>query len=216
MWRGGEDIPDGFEPHVLSWIQANLRPGDAFYDVGAHRGVMSRHARRFDPDGFILAVEPNPRIFVELSAAFRDDPKALLLCGAAWDSWSGLVFTPANHSGCGLVAESKATEIPYVGAVPVACAIATVGVPLDDLVARGAAPVPALIKSDAQGSEVRWMRGAQSILRSPILRALILECDDRLLRIHGSSSDEMLRMVADFGFSVEASEGDDLLAVRRG
>lgn len=214
LWRDGKDIQDGHEPHVLAWIEAHLRPGDTFYDLGAHRGVMSGYARRFDPDGFLLCVEPNPGIFMELSSAFREDPRALLICGAAWDSWSTVVFTPANHSGCGVVGESKAKDIPYVGAVPIASSIVSVGMPLDDLVVRGVAPPPNFIKSDTQGSEVRWMKGAPSVLRSPELRSLVLECDEKLLAMNGSSEAQLLALLQDHGFKVTAREGDDLLATR--
>lgn len=213
-WSSGGDIPDGYEPHVLGWIRDHIRPGDVFHDLGAHRGVMSRHARLHNPTGALLAVEPNPGIFLELSKAFWDDPGAVLLCGAAWDSWSPVVFTPANHSGCGLVAESKAAEVPYVGAAGARCKMVSMGFPLDDLVARGVAPAPNLIKSDTQGSEVQWMRGATVIMKSSRLRAVIVECDDTLLKIHRSSENEMLAMLADFGFRIAATEGDDLLAVR--
>lgn len=214
LWRGGGDIPEGHEPHILAWIESGLRPGDVFYDLGAHRGVMSQYARRFDPEGFLLCVEPNPSIFVELSSAFRADSKALLVCGAAWDSWSTVIFTPATHSGCGLVGETKAARIPYVEPMPMASSIASVGMPLDDLVSRRVAPAPNFIKSDTQGSEVRWMRGAASLLGSPELRTLVLECDEKLLALNGSSEAQLLALLKDHGFKVAAREGDDLLAIR--
>ena len=49
------------ETHVLRWIRESLRPGDTFFDVGAHRGWMSLvAAKRVGPRGRAVAFEPSP------------------------------------------------------------------------------------------------------------------------------------------------------------
>ena len=49
------------ELHVLKWIDERLRPGDTFYDIGAHYGWMSLLAcRRVGAKGMVIAFEPSP------------------------------------------------------------------------------------------------------------------------------------------------------------
>src|SRR5690348_10903654 len=49
------------EPHVLRWIANTLRPGDVFFDIGAHQGWMSMvAARRVGLKGRVVAFEPSP------------------------------------------------------------------------------------------------------------------------------------------------------------
>jgi FkbM family methyltransferase len=48
------------EPHVLEWINTLLKPGDTFFDVGAHHGWMSIVAcHRVAMTGKIVAFEPS-------------------------------------------------------------------------------------------------------------------------------------------------------------
>lgn len=54
------------EPHVLRWIDELLRPGNTFFDVGAHYGWMSFVAcHRVGARGKVVAFEPAPPL-VEL------------------------------------------------------------------------------------------------------------------------------------------------------
>lgn len=49
-----------WEPYVVNLL--NLRPGDVFFDVGAHIGYFSRIAGdRIGPTGLVVAIEPDPR-----------------------------------------------------------------------------------------------------------------------------------------------------------
>jgi FkbM family methyltransferase len=48
------------EPHVLGWIDGLLKPGDIFFDVGAHHGWMSMVAcHRVGSGGKVVAFEPS-------------------------------------------------------------------------------------------------------------------------------------------------------------
>lgn len=49
------------EEHVLRWAEKILRPGDTFFDVGAHHGWVSLvAARKVGPAGRVVAFEPSP------------------------------------------------------------------------------------------------------------------------------------------------------------
>ena len=46
---------------VLHWITEYLKPGDVFFDIGAHHGWLSiAAARRTGPMGKVVAFEPSP------------------------------------------------------------------------------------------------------------------------------------------------------------
>ncbi len=52
----------GYEYATRSFLDAHLRPGDLFIDVGAHWGIMSLHAAtRWPGEISVLACEPTPR-----------------------------------------------------------------------------------------------------------------------------------------------------------
>jgi precorrin-6B methylase 2 len=49
------------EPYVLQWIRETLKPGDTFFDVGAHQDWMSLvAAKRVGRRGSVIAFEPSP------------------------------------------------------------------------------------------------------------------------------------------------------------
>jgi FkbM family methyltransferase len=51
-----------WEPAETSYLQAVLRPGQTFVDVGAHVGYFSvLAAKRVGPTGAMIAIEPEPR-----------------------------------------------------------------------------------------------------------------------------------------------------------
>jgi Protein-L-isoaspartate(D-aspartate) O-methyltransferase (PCMT) len=51
------------EPYVLQWIRETLKPGDTFFDVGAHPGWMSLvAAKRVGRRGSVIAFEPSPSL----------------------------------------------------------------------------------------------------------------------------------------------------------
>src|ERR1700753_3810268 len=56
------------EPHILHWMAERLRPGDVFFDVGAHHGWMSMvAARKVGSKGKVVAFEPSPVLASYLS-----------------------------------------------------------------------------------------------------------------------------------------------------
>jgi len=213
-WPSGLDLPDAHDPKVLGWLQKFLREGDVYYDIGAHRGIMTKLVRSCIGKGRIVAIEPNAKIFLELLSCFREDPDCTLICAAAWSRWEMLNFTPSKNSGSSMVGQQVFGHIPYAGHIVLAASLFVSGIPLDGLVERGVIRLPNFIKSDTQGSELEWMKGASELLRSPALRGMIFECDDNLLKLHKSSSGELLDFVKGLGFRIVETEGDDVLALR--
>ncbi|MDB5410559.1 MAG: FkbM family methyltransferase [Rhodospirillales bacterium] len=74
-----------WEPHISALIQARLRPGDVFCDVGANIGYHTLlAARAVGDEGNVVAIEPSPRIFDRLARNVRlnDAPNVRLVKAA--------------------------------------------------------------------------------------------------------------------------------------
>jgi FkbM family methyltransferase len=57
-----------WEPLLTQWIRQRLRPGDVFVDVGANMGYFTvLAAQAVQPDGGVVALEPEPTTFEKLS-----------------------------------------------------------------------------------------------------------------------------------------------------
>ncbi len=60
--------PQFWDPAEMQFLRARLRPGDVFFDIGAHLGFYSLAASRLvGPTGRVVAIEADPRTFAELS-----------------------------------------------------------------------------------------------------------------------------------------------------
>ena len=56
-----------WEPEMTAYVEATLRPGGVFIDVGANIGYYSMLASRLvGPSGSVVAIEPSPTNFSEL------------------------------------------------------------------------------------------------------------------------------------------------------
>lgn len=180
-----------------------MTAGDVFYDIGANTGIMARVAKNLG--AVVCAIEPNPTSLAQLLDTSAVDYYAH--CGL-WDTLTGLHlhFPTLEHSAQTEVYDSgEGFDRPRSISVP--------GLTLDLLTCHLNWPLPDIIKSDTQGSEVRWLRGAADSLHT--CRAMILEICEPLLKAHGSSEEELLYLVSYYGFTVKVRESDNLLVVRR-
>src|SRR5512144_3024896 len=56
-----------WDPTLTRFLEANLKPGDAFIDVGAHVGYFTLLAARLVTEaGIVLSIEPNPAALEQL------------------------------------------------------------------------------------------------------------------------------------------------------
>ena len=192
-------LTEDHDPHVQAWIRQIVRPTDCFYDIGANTGIMTRLAKSLG--AVVCAIEPNPTSLAVLLDAGSVDHYANC---ALWDNPANLnlVFPTLEHSAQAEVYDHSSPH-PSVGVV---------GLPLDVLTWHLNYPMPDIIKSDTQGSEVRWLRGAADSL--DYCRAMILEIYGPMLNAHGNSEEELLQLVAHYGFKVEDRINNDILVVR--
>jgi FkbM family methyltransferase len=155
------------EPAVQKFLVAHLRPGDRFYDVGAHIGYFSMLAALLvEEKGTVVALEPDRR-----NAAMLREHIARNSLGSAIEVVEQAVWSRPGtvrlqsaqtgpHSNTGM---SKVVSGDTAGAYEVPCTT------LDQLCATR--PAPTFIKMDVEGAESAILEGAPQLFDSarPVL-----------------------------------------------
>jgi len=193
------------ERHVLRWIANGLRPGDCFFDVGAHQGWMSMvAARRTGRSGRVVAFEPSPPLVEFLSYHKRVNrlsqldivPKAVTnndgagvpfcLVGDGNDFMNSLLGTNAPQDS----PRGKSTiEIETITL---------------DTFSRQSGLIPRLIKIDTEGAELWVCEGAKHLLahHHP---ALIIATHPLWLP-EGQKIEDLFKLLNDFGYRIVDSD----------
>lgn len=172
----------------MAFVVNLLRPDDLFIDIGANIGsyslLASGHAGASS-----VSVEPLPTTFAHLRENVRynnlDDLIALHNVGIG-DSETTLRFTATldtvNHVAAESDSESETVEVPVVR--------------MESLL-QGLSPL--CIKIDVEGFEKKVIDGGASVLRSDLLRAVLMELNGSGDR-YGFSDDEIHQKMLSFGF----------------
>lgn len=162
------------EPWTVRWIEQNLRPGDAFWDVGANVGSYSLIASKLEPSARVVAVEPGYANYAALC-------ENVLLNGLG----ESIACIPAaladsNRIGSLTLADVEPgaaihrLDVGEAGTRTVSVLVHT----LDELVADFGLPSPTLLKIDVDGAEPAVLAGAARSLRSESLRSVIVEVEE--------------------------------------
>jgi FkbM family methyltransferase len=145
-----------------------LRPGEAFWDVGAHVGFFSLLAARVvGPAGHVLALEPVPANIRLLQRSLRlNDARNVEIEATAVAAQSGMARMSPHRRG----AMWRLTREPDEAELVVPCRT------LDDLAAdRGG---PTVVKIDVEGAELDVLAGARQLLERLRTRLLVEFHDD--------------------------------------
>ena len=190
------------EPDTVAWIENFLKPGDAFYDIGANVGAYSLVAAKcfagavkvyaFEP-AFLNYTQLCRNIFLNgcqetvlpLSIALSDK--------TAIDSFNyhDLIPGGALHT-LGEAIDYTGKRFEPVLKQPV------LSYRTDDLIAQFKLPVPSLIKIDVDGIEKAVLEGAEKTLSNPQLRSVIVELEE------GQGEREITELLDEKGFSLDA------------
>ncbi len=175
-----------FEEAEQAFVVRHLRPGMTAVDVGAYIGVYTcLMARLVGPGGRVHAFEPSTTSFARLcrhvelnglanvvanrQAVAGESGRLALRCyPPPFESLSSLVRRELVRSG---------RAIPPMREEPVEA------VSLDDYAARAGLGRIDLLKLDAEGAELRILRGCRRLLAREAIRALLIEVNDDVARI---------------------------------
>ncbi|MDE3150099.1 MAG: FkbM family methyltransferase [Acidobacteriota bacterium] len=193
------------EPHILRWIADGLRPGDVFFDVGAHQGWMSMvAARRTGHAGRVVAFEPSPPLveFLFYHKRVNRLPQIDVIPKAVSNRDEvGRLFHLVGD-GNSFMNSLSDTQIPEIR--PRAKTVIEIETITLDTFSRLSGLVPHLIKIDTEGAELWVCEGAKHLLahNHP---ALIIATHPLWLP-EGQKIEDLFRLLNDFGYRIVNSE----------
>jgi FkbM family methyltransferase len=188
-----------YEPNEFMFLSRVLRPGMIFVDVGANDGLYTLFAaRRVGVTGRVVALEPSTRELDRLRQNLAlnrvTNVTALRLAAGDRDGTAQLRIAGFGHEGQNTLGGfAYAVEGAGFEEVEVAC--------LDRLVENQALDRVDALKIDAEGAELRVLRGASALLRRhrPLI---ILELVDAALRHQGASREDVLSLLNEHGYRI--------------
>jgi FkbM family methyltransferase len=190
---------DRYKAHLeaadVNALRTWVAPGSTVIDVGANIGFFTvRFARWAEPQGRVIAIEPEPENVRQLRWRIDD---------------AGVTSSVEVIEG--VVADQAGTLRLWLSPFsPAAHHLAADGIPVrawtvDDLMAARGWPFVSLIKIDVDGAEVRVLRGARETITRwhPVL---FVEVCDRLLEEAGFSAEMLLEEIERHGYRLYACE----------
>jgi FkbM family methyltransferase len=190
------------EPETLEWIEQFGGHG-AFYDIGANVGLYSLYyaslypcqVYSFEPSVFNLGLLAK-NIFVN---SVSDRINIVPIPLSSKDQIAALHMGEPNEGGAmstfgaSFGQDGQSLDVKMTYRLP--------GLTLDTMIAGGMIPdSPSLIKLDVDGIEHLILSGAQSTLRSPTLRSVLVEVNDDFREL----ASEVAEHLRDAGFTLEA------------
>jgi FkbM family methyltransferase len=189
MWGGCYEI------HIRRCLQALLRPGDVFLDVGAHIGFHTvLGASLVGPLGRVYAFEADPALCERLQENVSAFPWVRAVGQAVWKHAGKLSFERASDTG-----ESGWGTLTLVRSRGEGQIIDVAATSLDNWMAANSVRELRGIKIDAEGSEYAILKGASCLL-DQMRPFLVLEMNDILLRQSGASAAELAAELRRFDY----------------
>jgi len=189
---------------VLHWIVDGIRPGDVFFDVGAHHGWMSLVAsRRTGRTGRVVAFEPSPPSVELLRYHKRVNRLSQMeIVPKAVSREDGT--RPFFLVGDGNAVMNSLVEIEEAANSPRGTSAMEVETVCLDSFSRQTGLVPRMIKIDTEGAELMVCEGAGELLarRHP---ALIIATHPTWLP-EGRKIEDLFEMLKGLGYRMAGSD----------
>lgn len=158
----------------ISFVRSAKLKGGTLLDIGANRGIYSVYmSRAADPDGRVIAFEPQPELKTHLQTIRRSfglDNLQIENVGLSSSSGELLMRRPKSGAGAASFHIDPAANWEEFK-VPV--------LTLDDYVAKAGIERVHMIKADVESHELDVFRGGEATLRRD-LPALVFECNHQL------------------------------------
>ena len=196
----------------IAFVRAVLRPGMTFADVGANWGLFTLVAAHLVGEpGRVVALEPDPRIFVKLkwNVERNNLRQVRLLDAAAADRDTNLILLGHDHGGDNW-GTSRLVETGSNGQLTFTVRSRR----LDALLDEARVQMVDLLKIDVEGAEDRVLTGMEAGLNSQRYRRILLELHPLQLEEHGRTTRDIVDALKAKGYKGYALD-HSLAALRR-
>ncbi len=189
-----------YEPDVSACIANHLVPGQSVIDLGANIGAISMLAASIvGPEGYVLAVEPNPRNahLLEISRR-RNGFSQIVVCQCAAGPRTELLVLHSSFSNgttSTMSDEDDATETETVPAIPPERLV-----PTDRRID--------LIKADVEGAEYLALQGCLAVIRRDHPMIVSEFSPDMLAGISGIDGPSYCDWLVSLGYRLSVIEPD--------
>lgn len=206
-------ISQGYETRFDAAMMASLKPGMRVFDIGANVGYYTqKFAEAVGPTGEVHAFEPVPASAAKVRELQAQYPWIHVhQCAVADQPGEVVMDTDADSTS---PTNRIAIEEKNEATVPLAQGIAVPVTSLDKVVEKWGAP--AMIKIDVEGYEWHVFQGGRRALASTDLKNVFVEIHFGLLEARGIplAGDEIVRLLADYGFCSHFTDFSHLQAVK--
>lgn len=199
---------DGYEAGIDKAIAAQIRPGDCVWDVGANVGIYTESfATAVGAKGRVVGFEPIRTTFDVLSDRVKKfghvELRNLALGASADDFEITLDDDPTSPT-------NSLTHRSAGGTKQV------VSVRSGDVLVREGLSSPNVLKIDTEGYEEDVLNGMRETLRSPSLRAVLIEVHFTILETRGyaNAPSRLVSLLEDSGLRTNWIDPSHLLATR--
>jgi FkbM family methyltransferase len=147
------------------WLTNHLEEGDTAVDIGAHCGVYSiLMAAKCGQTGHVVAFEPDPYSRELLAKNLGLNPRikrpAVEVSACSDEIGEAILFSRGGNSQSSLA--RSAVEFSSVESEEIRVPVVT----LDSYFSEHPLPEPRCVKIDAEGAEIRILKGARKLLSS--------------------------------------------------
>ena len=189
-------FPEVYDPLVCDFLRARVRPGAVTLDIGAHVGIYALcMAAWSQPDGRVLAFEPNPatRAALEKHIALNDLTERIEVIPQAVSDVAGeATFFASELEGFSRLGSAN-PDRPQAETEPISVPVTTV-----DILCAARELAPDWIIIDIEGYEVAALEGAQeTILAGRGRMGIIVEMHPTLWKIAGTSREKIEALLAE-------------------
>ncbi|MGD1092116.1 MAG: FkbM family methyltransferase [Bryobacteraceae bacterium] len=204
-----------WEPAVTRWIHSLKLSERNFIDVGAHLGWYTLIGAQFvGPKGRVIAIEASPSTFegLERNVGVNDFRNVRLIPCAAWKEATELDLFPVTEWNTGTsslvpefldVLEGRPVLAPSRRSVRIHAR------PLSEMLTPEEIRTAALLKIDTEGAELEVLEGLLPILpQFPTDLCILMEISPEVLSRRGRNADEIIRVLASYGFGAYALENE--------